>query len=637
MKMLEIQYPNSLYDYLEPLSARADEERSSRIFAVSTAAEALDHCACVKEKLKSLMEKDRFSKGSAAPQVMTTINKNGVLIDKVVLEVRPGIFNAGLFLRKENPSGKMPGVLGVCGHSMNGKAHDDYQAFAFGLALKGFGVLICDPSGQGESHQFKPPLNPTWEHSILGKALRCSGVLTASLFIHDAKCALDYLCSRPEIDPEKIGITGSSGGGQMSFFLFALDERVKCAGVSCHMNRFRDVFRNETPTDAESTPEGLLAAGLDRPDFAIAGAPKPFLLMATEDDFMDLRSVKKARNEVSHIYNTLGYPDRLHFSVAPGPHAYCQESREAMYAFFTKEFMGREDAPEPEFELLTDQEAQVTPTGYVLDLPGAKSELESLLETFPAPRGVTPEKIGSFLREALEIPEVLPDAPDYRVARNIPLTQNSSAANFVLLTEPGTTLRPVLKLEVDRDTPVIPGYRSATLHCAHLSAFEELFKRSGEKNLFVLDVRGIGASRSAAGRGVPDDFFAPVGRESFAEGTAELLGVPLAGGKVRDLLGAAALLKEHGVEDLTLSGRGMGGVIAAFAAAAVKLPVKRIILEEVPASLRALIAGGKFRLPNSCLPAGMLKCFDFPELYEALKSAYDVQISISEDVPPEEL
>ncbi|MBR2873372.1 MAG: hypothetical protein IKB99_07735, partial [Lentisphaeria bacterium] len=130
-----------------------------------------------------------------------------------------------------------------------------------------------------------------------------------------------------------------------------------------------------------------------------------------------------------------------------------------------------------------------------------------------------------------------------------------------------------------------------------------------------------------------DDFFAPVGRDSFMEGTAELHGVPLLRGKIIDLLGAIALLKEHDCEELTLSGRGMGGVIAAFAAATVKLPVKEIILDEVPASLRKLIEKRIFRLPNSVLPKGMLQHFDFPELYECLKQNYTVTINCSEDVP----
>ena len=632
----EIPYGNSLYDYLEVLSSRADEARRSRIFAVSSEEEAKKHCADVKKRLQNLMEQESFPKGSRPPQVTCTIEKNGVLIDKVILEVRPGVFTAGLFFRKKGNAAPMPGVLGVCGHSMNGKASATYQSFAFGLALKGFGVLICDPSGQGECHQFNPPQAPTNEHSILGKALRCCGTLTSALFIHDAKCALDYLVSRPEIIPDQIGVTGSSGGGQMSFFLFALDERIKCAGASCHMNRFREVFRNETPTDAESTPEGLLAAGCDRPDFAIAGAPKPFLLMATEQDFLDLRSVKKSYEEVNHIYKALNASENLRFNIAPGPHAYCKESREAMYGFFTAQFFGKEDRTEPEFELLTDAEAQVTPTGYTNDLPGAVTELEAAAAKLPEKYTANFEEIRSFLREAFALDGELPPVPDYRFPRCAPLTENSAAARYVLMPEPGTTLSPVLKRATTIDTPIIPAMEKMTLHCAHLSAHEELKKRSGEEGLFVLDVRGVGESRSTAGRSIPDDFFAPVGRDSFVEGTAELLGVPLAGGKVKDLLCAVSLLKAHNCQELTLSGRGMGGIIAAFAAAVADLPVKKLILSEVPASLKALIAKGAFRVPNSCLPCGMLKHFDFPQLYDALKTRYDVELSVAEDVPEDE-
>ena len=628
----EIPFGTSLYNYMDVLNTQADRRRREKIFSVTNADEARKHSADVKKTLQELMGKNQFSKGTTPPQVVMSFEKNGLLIDKVLLEVRPGIFCAGLFLRRADAQGKMPGILGVCGHSMDGKASETYQTFAQGLALKGFGVLICDPSGQGESHQFNPPQGPTTEHSVLGKALRSAGILTASLFIHDARCALDYLISRPEIIEDQIGVTGSSGGGQMSFFLFGLEDRIKAAGVSCHMNRFYDVFRNETPTDAESTPAGLIECGCDRPDFAIAGAPKPFLLMATEEDFVDLRSVKKSYAEVAHIYENMGCSDRLHFSIAPGPHSYCKQSREAMYGFFTSLFMGKRDAEEPVFEPLTEEETTVTPTGFVIDLPEAVTEHEALLKGLP----VLPEpseKIGAFLRAELHLPEALPEAPDYRVPRSAFLAPYYAAARFVLETEPGSAVCPVLLKAVQKECPLVPRGSSGTLHCAHLSAIEELKERKDEENLFVLDVRGVGESRSTAGRSSRDDFFAAIGRDSFIEGTANLHGFSQLDGKIRDLLGAVMLLKEHGYEDLTLSGRGMGGLVAAYAAAAFKLPVQKLILNEVPASLRALIEKRTFRLPNSVIPAGMLCHFDFPELYRYLEMNYNVSINCTEDVP----
>ena len=542
----EITYGTSIYDYLENLSAQRDASRREKLFAVSSFEEAQAHSAEVKAKLQKFMEADSFAKGTHAPRVLSTIKKNGLLIDKTVLEVRPGIYTAGLFMRREDSPGKIPGVLGVCGHSNDGKACEPYQTFAMSLAMKGFGVFIFDPTGQGECHQFKPALAPTTEHSILGKALRCAGFSTTALFIHDARCALDYLLSRPEIDGERIGVTGSSGGGQMSFFLFGLDDRIKAAAASCHMNKFHDVFRNETATDAESTPEGFIAAGCDRPDFAIAGAPKPFLLMATEEDFIDFRSVQKSYAEVSHIYKHLNAEDKLRLSVAPGPHSYCKQSREAMYGFFTSLFLGKEDKEEPQLELLTVEESTVTPTGYTIDLEEAVTESAAVMNCLPASYPPPSEKIGEFLRSKLSIPSELPPVPDYRVPRAVFLCEGCASGRFVLLTEPGTTIRPVLHKATCRDLPLIPKANEGTLHCAHLSGRVELANRKDEKNLFILDVRGVGESRSIPGRGTKDDFFAAVGRDSFVEGTAEMHGIPLLGGKIKDLLSAIALLKANG-------------------------------------------------------------------------------------------
>ena len=342
------------------------------------------------------------------------------------------------------------------------------------------------------------------------------------------------------------------------------------------------------------------------------------------------------KTQLAPIWKNLGKPDNYRFVVAPGPHQYGKIHREAMYGFFTKHFLGCEDAPEPEMELLTPEEYTVTPTGFVIDLPGALTENKALLRTLPETYPEAEKEIPAFLRRALDLPDALPPAPDYRVIRNVSLTPETGAARYVLMPEPGTTARPVLMLAVQKDTPLIPAGKEAVLHCAHLSGREELRKRVDEGNLFVLDVRGAGESRSTVGRSAPDDFFAPVGRESFMEGTGELFGRPLAGSRVKDLLGAIALLRERGYEEVTLSGRGLGGVLAAFAAAALELPVKRLILTEVPASLKALIAQGVYRLPSSVLPRGMLKHFDFPELYAFLRARYEAEITSTEDVPPDE-
>ena len=206
----EAPYGSSLYDYFEPLSARAEAERDARLRTIDSEASARRYRDEVKAKLTALMDGSGIARGTTPPRIMGTFRKNGLLIDKVLLEVRPQIFCAGLFMRKEGAPLPCPGALGVCGHSQEGKGWEDYQRFAMGLALKGFAVFIFDPSGQGESHQFKPPKGPTFEHSMTGKAWRSAGLLPAAVFVHDAQAALDYLLSRPEVKKGPAAVTGSS-------------------------------------------------------------------------------------------------------------------------------------------------------------------------------------------------------------------------------------------------------------------------------------------------------------------------------------------------------------------------------------------------------------------------------------------
>jgi hypothetical protein len=155
-----------------------------------------------------------------------------------------------------------------------------------------------------------------------------------------------------------------------------------------------------------------------------------------------------------------------------------------MYGFFTSLFLGKEDSKEPEFELLTDEEANVTATGFVIDLPGALTEGEAILQYLPESYTATDKTIADFLRKTLDLSGELPPPPDYRVPRNRFLVPGHSDNRFVLIPEPGTPVKSVLHTTIG--LPLIPRRTTATLHCAHLSAAEELPPRAEEKNLFIL-------------------------------------------------------------------------------------------------------------------------------------------------------
>ena len=170
-------------------------------------------------------------------QVIAKEERDGYRVEKIIFESQPKHFvTALLYLPKSKPP--YPGVLFPCGHSGNGKAAEAYQRGSILLALNGLAAFCYDPIDQGERCQLldengKPVVRGTTAHSILGVGATLLGRNTATFRVWDGMRALDYLQSRPEIDPKRIGCTGNSGGGTLTSYLMALDERILCAAPSC--------------------------------------------------------------------------------------------------------------------------------------------------------------------------------------------------------------------------------------------------------------------------------------------------------------------------------------------------------------------------------------------------------------------
>src|SRR5690606_9194036 len=147
-------------------------------------------------------------------RVMGKVEREGYTLEKIIFESRPNfLVTANLYL-PHNRKHPLPGVLGTCGHSDNGKAAAAYQSFCQGLAKKGYVVLIFDPVGQGERLQYvdenlKPMMRiGTEEHNYMGNQLVLNEGSLSHWFVWDGIRALDYLLSRPEVDPKYIGVTG---------------------------------------------------------------------------------------------------------------------------------------------------------------------------------------------------------------------------------------------------------------------------------------------------------------------------------------------------------------------------------------------------------------------------------------------
>src|SRR5262245_26357397 len=222
-------------------------------------------------------------------RVVGTEQRDGYRIDKVVYETPPHHHvTATLYLPEGRPP--FPGVLMPIGHSANGKAADYIQRGCILLAKNGLAVLTYDPIGQGERRQLldsqgKPAVpSSTHEHTLIGVGALPVGQNTATYRIWDGIRSLDYLSVRPEIDPKRLGCTGCSGGGTLTSYLMALDDRIVAAAPSCYITSLERLFPTRGPQDAEQNITGQVALGMEHADYINMRAPRPTLIRADSRD-----------------------------------------------------------------------------------------------------------------------------------------------------------------------------------------------------------------------------------------------------------------------------------------------------------------------------------------------------------------
>ncbi|MCL4215970.1 MAG: acetylxylan esterase [Candidatus Hydrogenedentes bacterium] len=314
-------------------------------------------------------------------RVVGTLERDGYRVEKIIYESLPGFYvTAALFLPAT--PGPYPGVLVPCGHSGNGKAMDVYQRACIDLALNGIAALIYDPVGQGERYQVlgddgKPLSGGTKEHTLLGVTSMLVGRNTATYRIWDGMRGIDYLLTRDDIDPERIGCTGNSGGGTLTSYLMALDERIKVAAPSCYLTSFRNLVRTIGPQDAEQDIFGQIAFGMDHADYILMRAPRPTLMCVATSDYFGIDGAWSSFREAKRMYTRIGYSDHVDLAETDEEHGFSLRLRESMTRWMVRWFFDENrEFFEPEFDVLTEAEIQCTPDGQVLLLDGAKSAFE---------------------------------------------------------------------------------------------------------------------------------------------------------------------------------------------------------------------------------------------------------------------
>ncbi|MEA2063387.1 MAG: metalloendopeptidase, partial [Gemmatimonadota bacterium] len=228
-------------------------------------------------------------------------------------------------------------------------------------------ALTVDPICQGERFQIlKQDGTPatrggTTTHTLFAAGAMLAGTSTVAYEAWDNIRSLDYLISRPEVIADKIGCTGTSGGGTQTHFLMALDDRIAVAAPSC-----AQADRGRTSCGCQILA-GVRAAGIRPSDYSALFAPKPLLMLAGRKDYIRINSVRRLYHQVKDVYTALGHADCVDLFESEDKHGLHKSHRQAVVRWMRRWFLNdNEVVVEPDSLIIQkDEDLWVTGTGQV--------------------------------------------------------------------------------------------------------------------------------------------------------------------------------------------------------------------------------------------------------------------------------
>lgn len=501
------------------------------------------------------------------PRVLGVLERDGYRVEKLVFQTLPGVWmTANAYV--PDVSGTAPAILVVHGHWRGAKQDPVVQARCIGLAKLGFFVLAVDAFGAGERGLGK--VLGEYHGDMVAATLLPTGLTLCGLQVYENRRAIDYLLTRPEVDGDRLGVTGASGGGNQSMYIGAWDERLRAVVPVCSVGNYQ-AYLGVACCICELVPGALEFT--EQGDLLGLVAPRALMVVNATRDGVQF-SVAEARKSLAwaeRLYALHGCPERLQHAVFESQHDYNQEMREAMYGWMTlylKESGDGAPIPEPEFvpedpETLRCFPDQSRPDDFVTIPRFAAAAARRLLDERTTPADDTQRQaqrtggVAGLRRCIFGDSAPAPSRPALVEARSIDMT-----GTLVFSPEPGMTLtarqhpisadnrRLAVVLDLDDGARAADGALASELRDAGWS-------------VLTLDLRATGRCAQ------PHDGIGGAPDHNTAE-WALWIGRPLLGQWVMDVHGLLDALQERDgrlPEDLLVAGIGPAGLVAVCAAA----------------------------------------------------------------------
>ncbi len=500
------------------------------------------------------------------PQVLGELERDGYRIEMIIFQTMPDVWmTANAYVPEK--AGKLPAVLCVHGHWRGAKQDPNVAARCHGLAKLGFFVLAVDAFGAGERGLGKAL--GEYHGEMVAATLWPIGRPLSGLQVYENQRAVDYLLTRPEVDGERLGVTGASGGGNQTMYAGAWDERFNAVVPVCSVGNYQ-AYLGAACCMCEVVPGALQFTE----EWGVLSLTAPRALMvinATRDAFQfSVGEAKKSLAFVEPVYRLHGMPEKVRHTIFESPHAYNQPMREAMYGWMTWHLKGEGDGspiPEPEIptedpETLRCFPGETRADDWITIPKFAAREGRKLLLTFRTPANAGEwREMAERLKRRLD--QDILGGTEPKLEAKPPVSRSTSPTQTIEFeAEPGICL--TMTKRVGKSPQRAGAVIVLSLEGAVAIADNELamaLHQSG-RTVVTLGLRATGKHAYARDkiRRAPD------------HNTAEWslwLGRPLLGQWVMDLCAALnALEKKAGLpEELTVIGVGPAGVVALCAAA----------------------------------------------------------------------
>jgi cephalosporin-C deacetylase-like acetyl esterase len=586
--------------WMDGIAQRQLAQREKALARIHTQQEAIARQAQVRAKILELLAGLPDYSGPLNARVTGKIERARYTIEKVIFESLPQFYvTANLYLPKEG--GKHPGVLRPMGHWEEGKVRE--QVIDANLAMKGFVVLTYDPIGQGERQQAYDTRTRTSliggstdQHFQAGAQSILAGLNFARYCVWDAKRSLDYLASRPEVNAERLGVTGCSGGGTLTTYISALDPRVKAAAPACYTNTWHDLFSGPIGDSEQSFPF-FVSSGLDIPDYLESFAPKPWLVVSTVGDFFPIDGARHAYQEALDWYRLFNAENKISWAVGPGPHGMPLEVREDIYEWMIRWLKdGKGNFREESFEPVPDFDLLASKTGQV----GGREISQVILDDFHARMTQsTAEQLHAEIGKWVVSPAG--HAPPVRVETDIP-------GDVYRTQQLRLQVEPTLEVSATLYFPNAGGRKPAVLLVGlPPSVPEGLAMRSAV--VLNLEPRGTALSMPKV-----DQYAAKQNIRAW------VIGKNMAGLRAGDILHGVDLLAGRSDVDparISAAAREISGVWLLMAAA-LDPRISRIWLDQTPHSLRSALEVPLTRNLHDAVIPGFASHWDLNDLVKAI-------------------